>query len=196
MSFIDKSYFVGEILITNKDHLQDVIQQAIDQYEKEILISLLGYKLYNLMLASPDVEPYKSLIEGAEFDLTFEGEEQTLKWEGFKNSARESLCAYYTYYYYQKRTFVHNSGVGTVKAKAANAGVVSPYPKMVQAWNNMITLYGYFPNIWFKYRKTMLRPDGGLIFNNAPSAYNYLCANISDFPDWFFTPIKPINPYI
>ena len=97
-NIIDSTYFTGEILLTNKDALATDLTQAINQYEKEILISLLGYKLYKLMSASPTVEPYKSLIEGAEFDLTFAGITQTLKWEGLKNSAKISLIAYYVYY--------------------------------------------------------------------------------------------------
>ena len=63
----------GEILLTNKTALATDIDEAITRYEKEILISLLGYKLYKLMVATPAIDPYKSLIEGAEFELTFDG---------------------------------------------------------------------------------------------------------------------------
>ena len=196
-NLIDSTYFKGDILLTNKTDLATDISEAIARYEKEILISLLGYKLYKLMVASPTVEPYKSLIEGAEFELTFDGITQLQKWNGLKNSDKESLIAFYTYYKYQERNFVKPSAIGAVKPKAENAETVSPVWKMVNAWNEMIKLYGEFDNLWFAQSySTIIQPDGGLIFNNEPSAYNYLCANVSLFPDWIFTPLRPINPFM
>ena len=196
MSIIDSTYFQGEILLTNKTDLSTDIAQAINQYEKEILISLMGYETYKLMTAGAAVEPYKSLIEGAEFELTFDGITQTLKWEGLKNSIKESLIAYYIYYKYQERNFIKPGAIATVKPKAENSEVVSPYPKMVNAWNRMIELYGYTPNAWFKRSGSQLmQPDGEMIFNFAPSAYNYMSANIDYFPKWIFTPLRMINSF-
>lgn len=194
MSIIDSTYFEGEILLTNKTDLSTDITQAINQYEKEILISLLGYELYKLVDSTPNIEPYKSLIEGDEFDLTFDGITQTLKWEGLKNSAKESLIAGYVYYNYMHRNYIKPGAVGTIKPKSENSEIVSPYPKMVQAWNKMIFLYGETPHWWFLYNSAkIIKPDGNTIFNNAPSAYNYICANIDNFPEWIFTPLRPIN---
>lgn len=194
MSLIDSTYFIGEILITNKTELASVISNYITKYEKEILISLLGYSLYTSMINNQSDEPYKSLIEGAEFEMTFDGITQTLKWEGLKNSVKQSLIAYYVYYRYQEEQFIFPGAISTVKPMAENSEVVSPYSKMVNAWNSMIKLYGYFPNSWFKYNDAkIIQPDGNYIFDNAPSAYNYLSANISDFGTWIFTPLKPIN---
>lgn len=196
MSLIDSSYFIGEILLTNKTDLAAEYTSIITKYEKEILISLLGYELYNAMINDQETEPYKSLIEGSEFELTFDGITQTLKWEGLKNSAKESLIAYYCYYKYQQKEFIMPSAVGAIKPDAENSEIVSPYPKMVQAWNNLINLYGYFPNSWFiRSQSKIIEPDGGLIYDNAPSAYNYLCANIDSFDNWIFTPLKPINVF-
>ena len=189
MPIIDSTYFTGEILLTNKSALTDDITHAINQYEKEILIKLLGYKLYKMMLAGIDVEPYKSLVEGAEFELTIDGITQTLKWEGLKNSAKESLIAYYVYYKYQQRNYIKPGAVGTVKPKSEDSEIVSPYPKMVQAWNRMIEIYGYYPS-----SDSFVKPDGFIIDNN-PSAYNYLCSNIDSFPDWIFTPMRKINTF-
>ena len=196
MSIIDSSYFTGEILITNKSDNLVGLAQAITQYEKEILISLLGYELYNIVVNNQESEPYKSLIEGAEFELTFDGITQTLKWEGLKNSIKESLIAYYTYYKYQERNYIKPSGVGAIMPDAENSERVSPYPKMVNAWNRMIELYGYFPNYWFiTHSSKIIQPDGSLIYDSKPSAYNYLSANINDFPKWIFAPLRPINQF-
>lgn len=196
MTLIDSSYFTGEILLTNKTALASDLTQAITKYEKEILISLLGYELYDLMNNNQTIEPYKSLIEGAEFSIEFDGITQTIKWEGLKNSAKESLIAYYVYYQYQKRNFIKPSAISSVKPLAENADISSPYPAMVEAWNRMIDLYGYFPNSWFmRSNASIMQPDGGLIYNNAPSAFNYMSANIDSFPKWIFTPLKTINSF-
>ena len=196
-NLIDSTYFKGDILLTNKTDLAADISEAIARYEKEILISLLGYKLYKQLVATPTVEPYKSLIEGAEFELTFDGITQLLKWNGLKNSDKESLIAFYTYYKYQERNFVKPSAISTVKAKAENAETVTPVWKMVNAWNEMIKLYGEFDNLWFAQSyTTIIQPDGGLVFNNDASAFNYMSANVALFPDWIFTPLRPINPFM
>lgn len=189
MSLIDSTYFIGEILITNKTQLATEITDVISRYEKEILISLLGYKTYKAMIAAPAVEPYKSLIEGAEFEMTFDGITQLQKWIGFKNTDKKSLVAYYVYYKYQERIFSNPSGIGNIKQKAENADTTTPIYKMVNAWNNMIDLYGYVPC------ENMIQPDG-TIYNNSASAFNYLSVNIDLFPDWIFTPLKPINSFL
>lgn len=193
---IDSTYFTGEILLTNKTALTDDLTQSINQYGKEILISLLGYSLYKSMMSDSTSEPYKSLIEGAEFEMTFDGITQTLKWEGLKNTALESLIAYYVYYKYQERNITRPSGIGIIKPKAENSEVDDPTIKMTNAWNRMIELYGFFPYSWFRDTSAkIIQPDGSLIYDNAPSAYNYLCANIDDFSSWIFQPLPYINPF-
>lgn len=195
-NLIDSTYFKGDILLTNKTDLASDISEAIARYEKEILVSLLGYKLYKNIIATPTIEPYKSLIEGAEFELTFDGITQLQKWNGFKNSDKISLIAYFVYYKYQERNFTKPSGIGVIKPKAEAAETVTPVWKMVEAWNNMIELYGFIPNNCFHGQSTIIKPDGNHIVNNDASAYNYMCANLALFPDWIFTPLKPINPFM
>jgi len=195
---IDTDYFVGEILLTNKTALLTDINQAINEYGEEILISLLGYSLYKSMINDSTSEPYKSLIEGAEFELTYSGITQTLKWQGLKNSYYKSLIAYYVYYKYQERNFIKPGAIGTNKPKAEAGDIVSPYPKMVNAWNRMIQLYGFFPHYnhyYFSSNNGIIQPDGGLIYDSLPSAYNYMCANIDSFSDWIFTPLRTINHF-
>lgn len=195
-NLIDSTYFKGEILLTNKTELATDISAAIAQYEKEILIYLLGYKLYKQLIATPNVQPYKSLIEGAEFELTFDGITQLLKWEGLQNANKESLIAYYVYYKYQERNFVKPSAISTLQPKSEAAEMVSPIMKMTNAWNRMIELYGFIPNNWFYNGLTIMHPDGSMVNDCLPSAFNYLSVNVADFPDWIFTPLRPINPFM
>ena len=138
MSFIDSTYLVGEINIPNKDKNSSIITQAITQYEKEILISLLGYKLYSLLIADlneslvPVTKKYIDLVNGAEFqhEATF-GETITLKWEGLKNTQKESLIANYVFYMMVERETTHLSGIGNTELKTEFAQRVSPMNKMI-----------------------------------------------------------------
>jgi len=195
-NIIDSTYFKGEILLTNKTDLATDITEAITRYEKEILIALLGYKTYKDMIATPTVEPYLSLINGAEFEFTFDGITQLQKWEGLKNTDKESLIAYYVFYKYFERTFSKSSGVNVVKPKAEAAETTTPLWKMINAWNRMIELYGFIPYCWNGYDVKIIQPTSDSVYDNLPSAYNYIVANVADFPDWIFTPLKPINPFM
>ena len=68
MSFIDSTYFTGEIAVPGASS-ETGLTQAITQYEKEILIKLLGYKLYSLLIAdlsngAPVTQKYIDLVNG------------------------------------------------------------------------------------------------------------------------------------
>jgi len=194
-SFIDSTYFVGEISIPNAAN-EVALTQAIGQYEKEILIALLGYPLYKLLIADctgeggiPETQIYIDLVDGAEFTHEVNGEEITLKWEGLKNSALQSLIAYYVFYKYVKRdvTRLYGTGVSIASVKEGWERA-SPADKLCNAWESMRDLYGRIPvdyKRFFKYPIKGSNLPG--VFNYDPSAYNFLFANKDDYPDWRFT---------
>ena len=199
MSFIDSTYFIGEIAIPNAS-ADSVLTQAIAQYEKEILMSLLGYKLYKLLMADlvngiPQTDIYKDLVDGAEFTLTFKGVDYLLKWEGLKNTALQSLIAYYVYFKYIERDITRNYGTGISMAVPAanNSGWqrVSSVPKLCMVWDHMRELYGKIPA---EYKKCYLDYTSSA-FNNDPSAFNFLYVNKVNYPDWVFTPLWNINAF-
>lgn len=208
MSFIDSTYFVGEINIptlTGANSNATTLNQAITQYEKEILIELLGYKLYSLLIADctdgvPNTQIYKDLVNGVEFDLNYRGEVITLKWEGLVNDAKQSLLAYYTYYKYIEREVTHLSGVGVALTQTIKGTRASSVNKMCTAWERMRSLYGMIPPTYKKYfnypaKMPMKGSNLPLVFNCEPSAYNFLFANKSNYPDWLFTPQWNINQF-
>lgn len=88
MSFIDASYFVGELNIPNTDQ-PAVLQRLtwfIEKYEPQFLLKLMGYPLYKAFLAginvvSPAVPDIKwlNILYGAEY-TDFRGDLQ--KWKG------------------------------------------------------------------------------------------------------------------
>ena len=123
MAFIDSTYFTGEIFIPNASS-DTKLTAAITQYEKEILMKLLGYPLYkalqaDLVLGEPQTQKYIDLVDGKEFTHTFDGVEYTLKWEGLRNSGKLSLIDYYVYHEYVRRDITRmyeGAGIATPKA--------------------------------------------------------------------------------
>jgi hypothetical protein len=197
-SFIDSSYFVGEINIPNQTSsaVSVPLAQAITQYEKEILIQLLGYKLYSLLIADcssgiPVTQKYIDLVNGAEFVM----DDITIKWEGLKNTPKESLIAYYVFYKYVERNVSHLSGSGTsIKPSEKGWTNASSVNKMVNAWERMRTLYGVTP-AEYKLCSSYKGEGYGDTFDYLPSAYNFLYINKADYPDWIFTPQWNINAF-
>jgi len=181
----DYTYFINEISIPIKSTaaLNGAINDSIALYEDEVLKKLLGYKLWKEMKAAYDASvatvstplptKWDRFINGAEFDYTIDGETCTDKWIGIKNVEKRSFVANYIYFFHRRNNVSQNSGVGETIAIVENSKIVSPYAKCVNAWNKMIDMYGELDEC-----------------NNPspnPSAYNFLLANASDYPDWKFT---------
>jgi len=199
--FIDSTYFTGEISI-NGASTDQALTQAMAQYEKEILISLLGYKLYSLLNADlvagvPQTQKYLDLVNGAEFTHTFRGEDITLKWEGLINTGKLSLIAYFTYYNYVKRDVSRLMGTGISMAPAGKDWErVSPMHKLCDVWERMREMYGRIPPRYKeKYPYPVHCDNLSYVFNADPSAYNFLFANKTDYPDWIFTPLWGQNVF-
>jgi len=199
---IDSSYFVGEINIPNligPNSNSVNLSQAINQYEEEILIDLLGYKLYSLLIADLDVtfvpqsQIFKDLVDGAEFNHSLNGVDVLLKWKGLRNSSLQSLLAYYVFYKYVERDVTHLSGAGVILAKGEKGSRASSMNKMINAWERMRKLYGIVPPQYRGYYLNGIRPE--TVFNADPSAYNFLYANKADYPDWIFKPQWNINAF-
>jgi hypothetical protein len=192
--FIDSTYFVGELNIPNAS-VESSLTQAIAQYEKEILIQLLGYPLYSLLIADctnyvPATQKYIDLVNGADFTHAYGGDDITLHWNGLKNTDLQSLIAYYVFYKYVERdvTRLYPAGVGASKEGDgwARASAVN---KLCAAWERMRELYGKLPSNF----SSPFVPS--YAYTSDASAYNFLLANIDDYPDWTFTPQRNINPF-
>lgn len=207
MSFIDGSYFTGEIMIPNLDQeveegetYNSEINQAISQYQKEVLTDLLGYSLYKALIAdldgngNPQSQRFIDLINGAEFSNDYRFT-QTLKWNGFANAEKKSLIAYFTYYKWLKKNHSHLSDVGNTKPEAENAERFDPTFKAVNAWQRMLDLYGEVPEEYSEVIPSVLQASETCLFNDEPSAYNFLYANKETYPEWIFKPKWTINSF-
>jgi len=197
MSFTTGAYFKNEIAIPNITNdggstYDAAITAAIDKYESEIRIDLLGYELNKLLEADldggiPQTERFINLVNGAEFTHPDTG--QLLKWIGFVNTQKESMIAYYVYYNYVYYNNIHLSGVGSVDVQAENAKRISPFDKLEPAWKKFQRLYAGFDfdiNECYFSENGILVDDLNGTFNTLPSAYNFLYANKDDYPEWVF----------
>lgn len=164
MAIIDHSYFIGEISIPNisKVDVQDRMNAFIDKYETELLTNLLGYEVYNSFKAGgidqvPTEQKWKDVLYGLDF-TAWDG--RTHHWYGFKGTGNypRSPIANYVYFHWMKDAVSQTSALGEVSNKSENASLMSPAPKMVRAWNEMID--------WLR------------------ELVSYLDKNTNDFPGW------------
>lgn len=216
MSLIDSSYFIGEIAIPNIDQRPNTIQDNIDKYEKEILICLLGQKLYDEFIAGLAITPtvpqiWLDLKDGKDFILPYNGHDVTLKWNGFVNADKISLIAYYVYYQIRYEEISTTTSVGEVRGKVENSELVNETRKMLNAWRKFLHLYGelvYSENgvDYPRYNYGLTRGfDAALYFdkysdtydtfNDLPSAFNFINVNRTDYPDWVLTPKINMNEF-
>lgn len=197
-SLIDETYFVNDITIPNpaSTDVANKITGAITKYEKEILIKLLGYPLYKLLIANPTVEPYKSLIEGADFSFELNGRTINEHWNGLTNTDLVSLISYFVYYNIINNTTSKTVGIGEILSMSENGERISPISKMVNAWNNMVDLYGLIEPEVVRYSGFNKNDNTSYVHqDDMPSAFNYLLAHIDVFETWIFTPKFEINEF-
>jgi hypothetical protein len=95
-------------------------------------------------------------------------------------------------------TRLYGTGVSMAVPAINNSGYqrVSSVNKLCAAWEHMRLLYGKIPP---EYKSVYTKPIAGenlpYFFNSDPSAYNFLFANKTDYPDWIFTPLWNINAF-
>ena len=170
-NFIDKSYFITDITLPKSSF--DDIESFVERFEREVLQYLLGFPLYLSLINNKTVEPYKSLIDGAEYEVSLNGITYMINWSGLRGTAKQSLIAYYVYCEYMSNKVTSTQSVGETKSIQENSSNVGIVSKVLSAYVKFEELYGY---------------NGQSVL--VPSAYNYLKANLTDFPNWYFTELK------
>ncbi len=173
MSLIGNTYFIKDINIP-QNALDSDMAGYITEYEKEVLIMLLGYDLYTDFIANPSNERWTRLTTGHEYDVSYQGLTTTIKWNGLTNTDLISLIAYYVYYWYINFHASDTTSVGESIIQKENALGIAPTQKMVNAWNRFADLYG--------------RVNDSII---NPTAYNFLNHFKDDetngYDGWIFT---------
>lgn len=217
MSFIDNTYFINDINIPVNVYQQADIDQYIERYEDKILQKLLGFALWKALIddldnGNPQSERFIDLVDGVEFSFNYINSTINTKWEGLRNTKLKSLIAYWVYFQYRNENESFFSGIGQRKGKGENSESSDVMPKLVYSWNKMIELYGDTPKCYEPYNQTaynhrvtnryfkiyldkewFLNQLNYEHYNILPSAYNFLLANINNYPEWVFEPIKKLN---
>lgn len=220
MSFIDYTYFINDISVPATTFGSDSFASVINRYEPEILKQLLGYDLYKALIDDldgnyvPQSARFLALVNGADFSFTYGAYTISTRWNGFKNAEKISLIAYYVYYSQKNQNENFNSGAGIANPKLENADKINPVPKLVDIYNKCDELYGDIPNsllrgryynkdypyfttvnnpIWINPKEYFLDINNYEHYNILPSAYNFLLANIANYPEWVFEPLDKQN---
>lgn len=146
MSLIDTTYFIRDIYITgvtdNNNQQQSQLEDFIEAYEKEVLIDAMGFELYTEFMANlTDGDKYQDILDGKTYTKNICGKDVEVRWNGLANSSKESLIAYYTYYYWMEDKAQDNSQTGVVGNTNENSKAITPNFKMVRAWNKYVKLY-------------------------------------------------------
>lgn len=137
--------FIGQNNIPDKDLISDNLTWFINKYEPKLLTELLGDALYTLLKASPTDARFVEIIE----------------------PYLHPACVDYVYWFYLQDQGTQLTSMGAAQSKKANAKTVSPYPKMVRAWNEMVD-----------YNRKLHK----YLTNNATTYPEYTVT----FPCWFF----------
>lgn len=193
-NLIDTSYFVRDINVPigSTEELKAPLNAAIVRYEPEYLKKLFGYTLWKAVQAEIDTAEYTTysdLVNGAEFSFDYCGQTITTKWEGLVNAEKISPIAYYTYYKNRENVESFNSGLGERRGKGENSVAVSARVKMVTSWRELVKMHGEQDRYYKKYRDFFLDNTNYEHVNAEPSVFNFLLANLTDYPDWVFTPL-------
>lgn len=123
------SFNGGEQKVPNlsNEGVRESLQDAIDKYEARFLKELLGATLAKQFtdgLADDPIDP---------------------KWIALRDETDlKEMLLYYVWFYYTQYQITFNSGTSEVKSKNENSVPASSYPKMVYAWNQMVSLARLF----------------------------------------------------
>lgn len=221
MSLIDITYFVRDlnVPISSTSALNSALVDYINKYEPEALKLLLGYSLYKELISAiaayelakedydnamftfdpetdePLIEPvlaskFDKLINGSEFSFQLEGETITEYWPGLKNTDKVSMIANYVYFHFRRDNVSQFNGLSETVSYSESSRSINPREKLVKAWNGFVDQMGEgCLSAYTSNNSTYIHTD------DLPSAYNFLLANLPDYPNWKFTPQQKINTW-
>ena len=211
-NLIDKTYFIGDIALPslNSSSVTTDLDTQITPLQEKILIDALGEHLYleldsNYNTSTDD--KWRDLVEGKTYESEYDGNVFNIRWAGLKNTKLISFLAYFAYCEIIKNKHLDQTGTGTVMNQNQNSKVVSPYPKIVSAFNKGLDLYGK-PTI-----SGYLRDSFEVAYSDypviqvtskdtlRPTLYNYMnrmnYINGEDYyPNWIFTKKQHINNFM
>lgn len=118
MALIDSTYFIRDISL-DVGTLSN-IDSDLTKYERELIESLFNYEDAQDVLdyANPGSDQWViDVVEGKEYTV----DSTTYKWIGLANAEKESLIAYWTYYWHLRNIVTVTGGTGIVKPNHENS---------------------------------------------------------------------------
>lgn len=139
---IDSTYFRNKLVLPQAGNPEGLIlvNNFINQYEKEYLRCALGYSLWEALNAavedsSPE-ERWEWLLNGH----TYINHGHTHNWVGFSNAEKVSPIANYVYFQFLDNKASDTVLTGTVVSETDNNSTVNAVDKMIDAWNRMVDM--------------------------------------------------------
>ena len=207
MNIIDSTYFQFALAVPKETPAQQAfLANYIQRFEKQYLISALGATLYDEFmagLAEPTVEQkWLDLLNGANFEIeTYEGKTFTVKWNGLKNTEKESFLAYFVWYHLIADGVVKVGNGGGVYADVAeNVSKQNPRTILTERFNNGLKLYGTIPSDWDvmgEINAYVRNTTDDINWMFQPNLFNFIYWTNKKTPDtyenWFFTGLNRLN---
>lgn len=139
MAFCAKTDFVGDINLPSEFLNSTQFNAFLLKYEKQILVSLLGFDLYksfidglNVTLPATPAQKWTDLKDGkiySDYDST-----NTLVRKEY--SGIVSVLKYFMFFFMADYLNSTTSITGEINAKNENSELTSPTPKLVGIWND------------------------------------------------------------
>jgi len=206
---IDTSYFLNKSVFIPNSVAQPSIgsntptsisqlQEEIDFREDELLLSALGniqllelknqFEITGAWKASA-LQKWKDLVDGKD------------EWKGLRyitGTRKNSLIAFYVFFYYLKSDFQTYSTTGIQIANSENSEGQAPNFKQAESWNNFVDMWNG-KNSTINIQSSFQNWNGiGLQLNNndnKTTLYDFLSKNSDVYDLSFFKRYSIINPY-
>lgn len=207
--FLTKSVFIPNAVAqpsigSNTPTAVNQLQEEIDFREDELLLSALGQVQFLELKDQFEtsgawkvsaLQKWKDLVDGVVYD------EDSKKWNGLRyttGTKKNSLIAFYVFFYYLKSDFQTYSTTGMQIPNAENSERQIPNFKQAEAWNS-------FVNFW-NGKKSNLNPTICNVWNgtamqwnsnndNQITLYDFLRDNSDVYDTSFFRSYSIINPF-
>jgi hypothetical protein len=155
-NLVTYSNFVGELAIDlTKDDNQTHLDYTITQWQREILIRLLGVGLYKDFYDNDAATKYATLKNGETNGIYLNGEDY------YEFRGVTEMLKYFIYFYYNRYNQSSNTELGERKTVGGNLQAGDSLRlKMVRAWNKGIDMYNQtIVYIYFKNESEETYPD-------------------------------------
>jgi len=164
-----------------------IIDEIISQYQKEILVSILGIIEYtnfenDFVAGVPVTQKWLDFLNGKSYDLISDnGNTITVNYKGVKPILIKML-----YYFVMRGLHTVAANSTEIKFNNENAKTELPAQKMIMSWKQGLDLIGYD----CKYLFEQYEPPSAIsdFEKYKPTAYNFLYQTYkTDFPDWNYS---------